>query len=111
MLLVLSLLVDAGCSRSCNTDVRDVGVAGEMEHYHPLGSSYIVVTIVADHATSVRASSVCFPVSVAAPLVISLRVVAGRNVETTESCGNDAGDVCVVELGEPIDKAGTTIGT
>ena len=44
-------------------------------------------------------------------LVLSLRVVAGRNEETIESCGNDAGDVCVVELEEPIDKPKTTIGT
>ena len=44
-------------------------------------------------------------------LVLSLRVVAGRNAETSESCGKDAGDVCVVELEEPVDKPGTTIGT
>ena len=101
VLLVLSLLVDAGCSRSCKTDVGDVGVAGEMEHFHPLGSPHIILTILADHATSPRASSVFFPVSVgssdrssrAALLVLSLRVVAGRNVESTESCGNDARDV------------------
>ena len=35
----------------------------------------------------------------------------GRNVETTESCGNDAGDVCAAELEEPVAKPGTTIGT
>ena len=45
------------------------------------------------------------------PLALSLRVVAGRNVETTESCGNDAGDVCVVELKKKVDKPGTMIGT
>ena len=44
-------------------------------------------------------------------LVLSLRVVAGRYVETTESCRNDVGDVCVVELKEPVDKPWTTIGT
>ena len=43
-------------------------------------------------------------------LVFSLRVVAGRNVETTESCSNDAGCVCVVELEELVDKPRTTIG-
>ena len=30
-------------------------------------------------------------------LVLSLRAFAGRNVQTTESCNNDAGDVCVVD--------------
>ena len=44
-------------------------------------------------------------------LGLSLRVVAGRNVETTESCSNDAGDVCVVELEELVDEPGTKIGT
>ena len=34
------------------------------------------------------------------PLVPSLLVVPGRNVETTESCGDDAGDVCVAQLEE-----------
>ena len=41
-------------------------------------------------------------------LVFSLRVVSGRNVETTESCCNDAGDVGEAELE---DRPGTTIGT
>ena len=45
------------------------------------------------------------------PLVLSLRIVAGRNIETTEFYGNDAGDVCVAELEEPVDEPGTTIGT
>ena len=45
------------------------------------------------------------------PLVLSLRVVVGRNVVTIESCGNDAGDVCAVELEELVDKPGTTIGS
>ena len=40
---------------------------------------------------------------------VSLCLPAGRNVETTESCGNDAGDVGVDELEEPVDKPGTTI--
>ena len=44
-------------------------------------------------------------------LILSLRVVSGRNVETTESCGNDAWNVCVAELEEPVDEPGTTIGT
>ena len=44
-------------------------------------------------------------------LVLSLRVVAGRNAETTESTGNDAGHVCAVELEENADKSRTTIGT
>ena len=45
------------------------------------------------------------------PLILSLRVVSGRSVETTESRGNDGGDVCVAELEEPVDKPRTTIGT
>ena len=32
-------------------------------------------------------------------------------MDTTESCGIDAGDVCVAELEEPVDKPGTTNGT
>ena len=44
-------------------------------------------------------------------LVLSLRVDSGRTIGITESCGNDAGDVRVVELEEPVDKPGTTIGT
>ena len=32
-------------------------------------------------------------------------------METTESCGNDAGDVGVDELEEPVDKPKTTIDT
>ena len=42
---------------------------------------------------------------------VSLCLPAGRNVETTESCGNDAGDVGVDELEEPVDKSGTMIDT
>ena len=44
-------------------------------------------------------------------LVLSLRVDAGRNVDTEESCGSDAGDVSVAELEDLVDKPGTTIGT
>ena len=40
-----------------------------------------------------------------------LRVTAGRNAESTTSCGNDVADVLVVELDEPVDNPGTTIGT
>ena len=53
---------------------------------------------------------ICNGSSRACLLVLSLRVVAGRKVETTESCGDDAGDVGVDELEEPVDKPGTTIG-
>ena len=54
--------------------------------------------------------SACNGSSRACLLVLSLRVVAGRKVETTESCGDDAGDVGVDELEEPVDKPRTTIG-
>ena len=77
-------------------------------------------TILADHPTSLPVPARCpqvhvFSVSVGSSdrslrawlLVLSLRVVAGRNVETTKSCGNGA----VVELEEPVDRPGTTIGT
>ena len=60
---------------------------------------------------SPRASSVSSFLSLSMLLVLSHRVVAGRNVETTESCGIDAGDVGVAELEESVDEPGTTIGT
>ena len=41
----------------------------------------------------------------------SLRVDAGRNADTTESCGSDAGEVGVAELEDLVDKPGTKIGT
>ena len=41
----------------------------------------------------------------------SLRVVAGRTVELSESCDNDVGDVGVAELEKPIDKPGAAGGT
>ena len=44
-------------------------------------------------------------------LVLSLLVHAGRNVGTPASCAIDIGDVSVAELGELVDKPGTTIGT
>ena len=45
-------------------------------------------------------------------LVLRRGVVAGLDVESSvESCGNDVGDVLVVELEEPVDNPGTTIGT
>ena len=44
-------------------------------------------------------------------LVLSLRVVSGRNEETSESCGNDTGDVRVAELEELVEKPRTTIST
>ena len=40
-----------------------------------------------------------------------LELFRERTVETTESCGDDAGDVRAVELEERVDKPGTTIGT
>ena len=53
---------------------------------------------------------ICNGSSRACLLVLSLRVVPGRKVETTESCGDDAGDVRVDELEEPVDKPRTPIG-
>ena len=47
----------------------------------------------------------------ACSLTFSLRVVAGRIVEFTESCDDDVGDVGIAELEEPVDKPGTTSGT
>ena len=44
-------------------------------------------------------------------LTLSLRIDAGRDVDFTESCGDDVGDVDVDELEEPLAKPGTTIGT
>ena len=45
-------------------------------------------------------------------LVLRRRIVAGRDVESSvEFCGNEFGDVLAVELEEPVDDPGTTIGT
>ena len=44
-------------------------------------------------------------------LVLSLLVVAGRNVGTTASCNTDVGYVGEAELEEPVDEPGATIGT
>ena len=45
-------------------------------------------------------------------LVLRRRVIAGLDVESSdESCGNDVGEKLVVELEEPVDNPGTTIGT
>ena len=44
--------------------------------------------------------------------VLRRRVVAGLGVESSvECCGNDVGDVFVVELEELVDNPGTPIGT
>ena len=45
-------------------------------------------------------------------LVLRRRIVAGLDEESSVvSCDNDAGDVLAVELEEPVDTPGTTIGT
>ena len=45
-------------------------------------------------------------------LVLRRRVIAGRDEESSDvSFGNDVGDVLALELEEPVDNAGTTIGT
>ena len=38
-------------------------------------------------------------------------MVAGQNVEYSTSCGNDVEDVLVVEVEDPVDNPGTTVGT
>ena len=44
--------------------------------------------------------------------VLRRRVIAGLDEESSDvSCGNDAGDVLALELEEPVDNPGTTIGT
>ena len=84
----------------------------ELEHFHPLDSAYILLAILADHATgflrTVSLSSFLFMFSVSAGssdgslrtvlLILSPRVDAGCNVGTmgtTVSCGSDVGDVGV----------------
>ena len=44
-------------------------------------------------------------------LVLRRRLVAGLEEESSVSCVNDVGDVFAVELKEPVDNPGTTIGT
>ena len=46
----------------------------------------------------------------ALPLVLSLRVTARRNVESPAYCDDVVVDVFVVELEEPVDNPGRTIG-
>ena len=65
--------------------------------------SILIFRFLVVHATGLPI--LCFSYS------LSLRVGAGRNVRLAASCDNDVGDVCVAELEEPVDKAGTTIGT
>ena len=44
-------------------------------------------------------------------LVLRRRVIAGLDKESSDvSCGNDVGDVLALELEEPVDNPGTTIG-
>ena len=96
-----------------------------LELFRPQDLPWIILTILAGHATGLPVLSRCphfffvFLVSVgsgdgsphARSLALSLRVDAGHNVGITASCGGDAGDVGVAELEEPVDKPRTTIGT
>ena len=98
-----------------------------LENFHPQDSPFILLTILADHATGLPVPSRCLkfsfrfwfssgsldgsPRTVSMLLVLSLLVDAGCCVGTTPSCDNDVGDAGVAELEEPVDKPGTTIGT
>ena len=96
-----------------------------LELFRPQVFLLILLTILAYHATGLSVPTRCPHVyqcfrfllvlatglTRADLLVLSPRVVAGRNTETTESCGHDVGDVGVVGPKEPVDKPGTTIGT
>ena len=78
-------------------------------------SHYFTSALVANTGT---VSSILFLFSVSAGsrdwlpsgglVVLRRRVVAGLD---DVSCGNDVGDVLAVELEEPVDNLGTTIGT
>ena len=95
-----------------------------LELFRPQDSPTILLTILADHATGFTVRSRCLHFFCFFRFVLvhatgfsvlccsySLLVDAGCNVGITASCNTDVGDVGVVELEEPVDKPGTTIGT
>ena len=91
-----------------------------LELFRPQVFLLILLTILAYHATGLSVPTRCphvyqcfrflLVLATGLPradlLVLSPRVVAGRNIETTESCGHDVGDVGVVGPKEPVDKPG-----
>ena len=91
----------------------------------PRDSLWILATILANQTTGLRVLARCphfYWVSeflagsgdkspCACSLTFSLRVVARRIVEFSESCDDDVGDVGVAKLEEPVNKPGTTSDT
>ena len=91
----------------------------ELEHFHPQDSPYILLTILADHATGFTVPSrclhffcffdFCWFMRRASPYSNSHFLLMRDAM--SELRNTDAGNVGVAEIEEIVDKPGTTIGT